>query len=356
MKVLGMFVLVGGLFSATTASAGPVVREAAGANAAAIQAAVDLFRADLGGANNGNTVGSQPSGRREINWDGGGAAATVTLDPSPMTRFSARGAMFVTPGSGFEISGAPNPLLVELNPTYAGLFAAFSAPRIFTSLDSHVMDVLFHEPGNTAIPAGVAGFGAVFTNVDLATNTRLQFYAPDGVLLFERAVPAATGNATLSFLGVSFNAGEVVGRVHIVSGNTTMGLNEKAAAGATPTNVVAMDDFIYAEPVNTAGLVVTPTTGTIFRTTAFDLVIGLAASAGVPTGGRILFDGTDVTPYMAGCLQRGTLTAGGLTLRCPIPRALFTAGDHVLQVTITLANQTPRRNAVRWTVVANTEP
>ena len=32
------------------------------------------------------------------------------------------------------------------------------------------------------------------------------------------------------------------------------------------------------------------------------------------------------------------------------------AGDHVLQVVITLANQTSRRNGVRWTVVGNTEP
>ena len=346
-----MCVFMGSLLAAASASAGPVVREAYGANAAAIQAAVDQFRADLGGPNNGNAAGTQPAGRREINWDGGGAGATVTLDPSPMTRFSARGATFFTVGSGFEISGAPTPLREELNPAYAGLFAAFSVPRIFTPLDSNVMDAVFHIPGNTAVPAGVTGFGAVFTNVDVADKTWLRFYAPDGALLYARAVPAATGNATLSFLGVSFNAGEVVGRVEIVTGNIAMGLNEKAGA-----NVVAMDDFIYAEPVNTAGLVVTPTTGTIFRTTAFDLVIGLAASAGVPTGGRILFDGTDVTPYMVGCLQPGTLTAGGLTLRCSIPRALFTAGDHVLQVTITLANQTPRRTAVRWTVVGNTEP
>lgn len=68
-----------------------------------------LFRADLGGANNANAVGTQPAGRREINWDGGGAAATVTLDPSPMTRFSACAAMFVTPGSGCESAVSRRP-------------------------------------------------------------------------------------------------------------------------------------------------------------------------------------------------------------------------------------------------------
>ena len=51
------------------ATAAPVSRSAVGANAAAIQAAVDQFRADLGTLN-ANVVGSLPSGRREINWDG----------------------------------------------------------------------------------------------------------------------------------------------------------------------------------------------------------------------------------------------------------------------------------------------
>ncbi len=351
MNVPGTLVLVAGLFSATAVSAGPVVREAAGANAAAIQAAVDLFRADLGGPNNGTTAGTQPAGRREINWDGGGAGASVTLDPSPMTRFAARGATFLTAGSGFEISGQPAPLLGELHAGYAGLFAAFSAPRIFTPLDANTMDVVFHVPGNAAVAAAVSGFGAIFTNVDLAGATSLRFFAPDGTLLYERAVPAATGDATLSFVGVSFDAGEVVARVHLVTGNVAMGLAEKPGG-----NVVALDDFLYAEPVATAGLVVTPGSTSLFRTGGFDLVIGLAAAAGTPTGGRILFDGADVTSYLAGCLRAGTLAAGGVTAQCAIPRGLLTPGDHVLQVVITLADQTSRRTAARWTVIGNSEP
>ncbi len=45
-----------------------VTRTATGADPAAIQAAVDAFRTDLGG-NNG-VGGSFATGRREINWDG----------------------------------------------------------------------------------------------------------------------------------------------------------------------------------------------------------------------------------------------------------------------------------------------
>lgn len=350
MKTLGMLVVSACLVS-DEAWAGQVVREAAGADAAAIQAAVDAFRTDLGGANNGNTAGSQPSGRREINWDGGGAAANVTLDPSPMTRFSARGATFLTAGTGFEISGQPSPLLVELNAGYAGLFAAFSSPRIFTPLDANVMDAVFHVPGNTAVPAAVTGFGAVFTNVDLAGATRMRFYAPDGALLYERAVPVATGNATFSFLGVSFTAGEVVSRVQIVTGNVAMGLPEKTGA-----NVVAMDDFVYGEPVATAGVTITPTTGASFRTSEIDVVIGLAASAGVPVGGRISYDGYDVTATLFGCFRPGTLGGGGFTLRCPLASSLLSVGDHVLRVEVDMADATRRRTAVRWSVLANTEP
>ena len=61
---------------------------AAGSDAAAIQGVVDAFRNAAGTPNNGNTPGPLPSGRREINWDGGGDAAPATTFPVPMTTFS----------------------------------------------------------------------------------------------------------------------------------------------------------------------------------------------------------------------------------------------------------------------------
>jgi hypothetical protein len=350
MRALGMMTIVACLVS-VEAMAGPVIREAAGANAAAIQAAVDQFRADLGGANNGNAAGSQLFGRREINWDGGGAAASATLDPSPMTRFSARGALFTTPGTGFELSGQPQPEFGEVNATYPALFAAFSSPRLFAPLGSNVMDVVFHVPGNTATPAASAGFGAVFTDVDGATSTWLQFYTPDGVLLFERAVPAATGNESVSFLGVSFDTGELVGRVRIVSGNAAFGPDETGTR-----DLVAMDDFIYGEPVATAGLSISPGSTALVRTGQFDLAIAIGTAAAPIASGRILYDGGDVTGALLACLRPGTLASGGNTFRCPLPRGLLSPGDHVLQVEVAFGDGSRRRNAVRWTVVANSEP
>jgi hypothetical protein len=262
-----------------------------------------------------------------------------------VTRFVARGATFVTPGTGFETSGATTEF-DDINPSYSAQFAPFSAPRLFIALDTNVMDVLFNVPGNAAVTAGVTGFGAVFTDVDSTTSTRLQFFAPDGALLFERAVPAAAGNESQSFLGVSFDRGEIVGRVRIVSGNAAFGPDE---AGAR--DLVAMDDFIYGEPVSTAGLVISPQSGTAFQIGSFDLVIGVDAGTAPLASGRVTFDGLDVTQGLVACFRPGTLRQGGSTFNCQVPRGLLTEGEHVLQAIVTFADQTSRRNAVRWTVV-----
>ena len=347
--VQGMFVLLC-LASAGAAWAGPVVREASGPTVASIQAAVDQFRADLG-PNNGVIAGSQPGGRREINWDGGGAAAAPTFDGTVLTRFVARGARMVTLGTGFETSGAPSAEFDDINPSYSAQFAPFSPPRLFIATGTNVLDVLFNVPGNGTIPAGVTGFGAVFTDVDSATSTRLQFFAPDGALLFERFVPAAAGDETQSFLGVSFDAGEIVGSVRIVSGNAALGPDESAVR-----DLVAMDDFIYGEPVSTAGLVISPQSGTAFQIGSFDLVIGVEGAPAPLTGGRVIFDGRDVTAGFAACFRPGTLRRGGTTFSCQVPRNLLSEGEHVVQVVVNFADNTSGRNAVRWIVLGSSQP
>ena len=73
-------------------------------------------------------------------------------------------------------------------------------------------------------------------------------------------------------------------------------------------------------------------------------------------GGRVRLDGVDVTGQFPG-LPRARLAApAAQTFRCPVPRGLLAAGDHVLQVELNLSNQTRLRQAVRWTVMGNTEP
>ena len=227
---------------------------------ASIQSTVDAFRAALGDPNNANNPGPLGSGRREINWDGGGDPnGTAAITPFLVFQ-NTRGGTFTTPGSGLTqtpISGGTvdiAPLLpglqgslAAINPTYATTFSTFSPVRLFVPLDSNITDALFFLPGtNGSSPATVSGFGVVFTDVDLPASSHLDFFDVQGSSLGSFNVPIGTvSNGSLSFLGIAFNAGERVGRVRITSGNTALGPNDNPLAGV---DVVAMDDFLYAEP------------------------------------------------------------------------------------------------------------
>ena len=247
--------LVFGAVSA--ASAAPVLFSDAGPFAFDIFSEVRLFRNELGTLND-NVASSFGSGRREINWDDVPefVAAPHNLPANFFNGVSPRGVVLSTPGTGFEVSASlPSGTPVEfgnINATYSGLFRPFSAERLFTALGSNITDVNFFVPGS-ATAASVSAFGAVFTDVDLANVTSLQFFDLSNQSLGEFFVPAATGNETLSFLGVSFNAGERIGRVRITSGNAVLGGNE-----AGRVDLVAMDDFIYAEPIAAASTVPEP--------------------------------------------------------------------------------------------------
>jgi hypothetical protein len=326
-------------FATSAATAGPVVREMAAANATGIQPIVDLFRSDLGNPNNGATPGPFTGGRREINWDGGGAATPAPV-PTPFNGFSNRGAVFVTPGSGFTQSLE----FVEINPTYPTIFGVFSPLRLFAPLNTNVTDVIFTVPGTTNVPAGVTGFGAVFTDVDSPTSTKMEFYTPDGELLYEKFVLMWDGNESFSFLGVSFNAGEIIGRVRITTGNAALGPNE--AAGL---DLVAMDDFFYSEPVVTQGLTISPGSGTLSRTGGFDIVVTASNLPASIVSGKVLLNGADITSLFLGCVTSSS-GFGANTFRCAPARGFLTPGEHIFQVELQLSNNSRVRNAVRWTI------
>src|SRR5262245_24508356 len=228
-------------------NAAPVVFEASGADAPEIQASVDDFRAFLGPLNP-NVAGSFPSGRREINWDGvPDAFSAPNLLPSNFFNSnSPRGAVFFTPGAGFQVSADNDnptntpPLFGNLHPALGQIFSVFSPQRLFTALDSTVTETLFFVPGSST-GATVSGFGAVFTDVNRAGSTKIELFDAGGRLLFSRSVlPGPTSRGSLSFLGVGFDAGERVFMARITSGNRIP---------RTPArDVVVMDDFIYAEP------------------------------------------------------------------------------------------------------------
>jgi len=220
------------------AQASPVVFSATGINAAGILTTVTDFRNALGPLNP-NVAGSLGSGRREINWDG---VPNQFASPNafPVDFFninSPRGVVYSTPGDGFQVSGAAGVAPIEfdnLDPNNSAQFAPFSGQRLFTAVNSFITDVTFFVPGSNQFAAATNGFGVVFTDVDAANTTSLEFFDIAGASLGLFYVPNIAGNETFSFLGVLFNQGELISRVRITSGG--------------PNDAVVMDDFIYGEP------------------------------------------------------------------------------------------------------------
>src|SRR4051794_27481325 len=230
-----------------------VVRSGSGATAADIAASVNQFRTDLGGGTVAGANGSFGGVRREINWDGvpDAFSAPNNLPPNFFNVNSPRGVVFSTPGSGFQVSSTAasgTPVnFGNIDASYSNTFTTFSAQRLFTPIGSNIVDVNFFIPGSTT-PALTKGFGAVFSDVDLANTTSIQFFDLMGASLGVFFAPNVAGaSQTLSFLGVSF-ASAIAARVRITNGNFAL------AAGATDQNgatrdVVVMDDFLYGEPL-----------------------------------------------------------------------------------------------------------
>jgi hypothetical protein len=216
------------------------------ASAASIQPTVDAFRAAIGGANNGN-AGSVVGGRREINWDGGGAT-TATVSFLALTTFTnTRGATFGATG-GLLQTPLDAPELTSIQPSYQTTFSAFSPLRVFTPRESNVTFGRFSLPGtNDGVSATTTAFGAVFSDVDLADTTKIEFRDTSNSTILTLNVPPGTvPNGSLSFIGAVANAGERIVSVRITTGNQGLG---QVDSGGSPVDVVVMDDFIYAEPI-----------------------------------------------------------------------------------------------------------
>jgi len=237
------------------------VFQAAGPNAASIQSAVDAYRAALGNPN-GNAAGPLASGRREIDWDGGGGVDTTTSPVTPFNVFlNTRGSQFTTPGIGLSQappSGGAQGGLVGLfgNTSYGTEFATFSPLRLFTPVGSNITEALFFIPGTQGtVRATVNGFGAVFTDVDQpdgsgpgkkhgnrGASTLMEFFDINGRLLFSSFVPASPGSGGFSFLGIKFNDARIAS-VRITTGDSAPGPDDDEKH-----DIVMMDNFIYGEP------------------------------------------------------------------------------------------------------------
>ncbi len=264
---------------ASPVSATPIVTSASGPTAADITPARDQFRLDLGGGTVAGANGSFGGVRREINWDGvpDAFAAPNGLPADFFNTVSPRGVIFSTPGTGFQVSAnagaSPTAPIAfgNIDPSYSSTFAAFSPQRLFTALDSNIVDVTFFVPG-TDKPAIVNGFGSVFSDVSLSDTTSIVYFDPENNPLGTFFAPATAGTQTFSFLGVSFDAGEQVARVRITNGTTAL---QPGITNGALVNLVVMDDFLYSEPSPVSGPTPVPEPAALFLVGS-----GLAGLAG----------------------------------------------------------------------------
>jgi len=129
---------------------------------------------------------------------------------------SPRGVLLTTEGQLFRISDIG---FIDVNPSYAQEFRAFSPRKLFTARNSTVTDVRFVVAGSDT-PALVTGFGAVFADVGLAdSTTTIQYFDAAGAELLKLTAPRR---------GVD-NFDNVKG-------------------AGVKRDIVVMDDFIYGEP------------------------------------------------------------------------------------------------------------
>jgi hypothetical protein len=210
-----------------------------------ITAKVDEFR-NLLGVSNGGTAGEQPTGRREISWDGAGANPFNNKNDFPAGFFNTNvksGAVFTTAGTGFRNDST---LFAEINPTYAAQFNFFSANKIFAPIGSNQLDQLFQVAGQPT-PAVSSGFGIVLSDVDLADKTTIQLFAQDGSSLGTFAAPVRSDAAGLSFIGVIFDQA-IIARVRMTLGTGALAANVNDITAGGTADLVVLDNLIYGEP------------------------------------------------------------------------------------------------------------
>ncbi len=214
-------------------------------DSAALADTLNRFRAALGGSLNAPNSPPATSGRREINWDGVPAALT-NVDNFPATFFnvnSKRGVLMSTPGTGLRVDSTA---FASINAGLADQFKAFSPKKLFMAVGSNQVEVDFKLAGTTTNGL-VNGFGVVFSDVDEAAATRVEYFDANGVAIASIASPARLGAQGFSFVGAVFDS-PIVARVLITSGDAALDATTQDVSAGGTKDLVVMDDFVYGEP------------------------------------------------------------------------------------------------------------
>jgi hypothetical protein len=198
-----------------------------------------------------NTTPDKTSGRREVNWDGVPANFTnnnnFPLDFFNLTDPAGangrkRGLVYLQTGSPIRLDSSS---FADIDPSYGNQFVAFSKKKQLISATSTISEIVFKIPG-TNTDAFVHGFGIVFSDVDVANSTTLEFYNGNKSLGVYKALPR-NDKGPFSFLGVNF-PDERVTRIKITAGNGVLAAGVKDVSDGGSKDLVAYDDFFYDEP------------------------------------------------------------------------------------------------------------
>jgi len=207
-----------------------------------LTAALAEFRALLGDPANGSTPGQQPTGRREIRWDGVPAELTNN-DALPAAFFNGSGLIYNVVGSGLRVTDND---FADINPTYADQFASFSPPKTFAPIGSEVSEVTFRVAGSST-PAAATGFGVVFSDVDRMGAASIKLLTSDGKSLGQYHAPVRSDGSGQSFVAVVFEDA-IVARVVITSGQAPLGADENDVSDGGNHDLVVFDDLLFGEP------------------------------------------------------------------------------------------------------------
>jgi hypothetical protein len=210
---------------------------------------VNLFRTVLGDVL--NTTPNKTSGRREVNWDGVPPEFTnnnlFPLDFFNLTDSAAgpgrkRGLVYLNTGSPLRLDSSN---FSEFSQTHADEFLPFSKKKTICSINSTVSEIVFKVPG-TNMNASVKGFGIIFSDVDDAASTSLEFFNGNKSLGIYKPLESLV--VGFSFLGVHFTD-EKITRVKITAGNAVITAGLKDISDGGNKDLVVYDDFFYSEPV-----------------------------------------------------------------------------------------------------------
>lgn len=209
---------------------------------------VDEFRAILGSQL--NTTPGAVGGRRELNWDG--IPANLLDKPLPNDFFNTIGNNVpATRQRGLVYSGDVNNFQVSndgfraTNASTADAFTPFSGSQTFANVGVNLWDIGFQVPGEP-IDATVQGFGLVFSDVDVANSTFIEFFnGTESIGKF--FAPVHDANSNLSFLGVHFKTEKITHARVGHDGTLTEGGKDISSGGQR--DFVVFDDFLFDEPV-----------------------------------------------------------------------------------------------------------